>query len=256
MMISTYRNSAALGLLMAIGSGTAMAQSEQPKVRSVVFSTVKADRIGDYLSATKDMTEAVKKAGSERSFSMWVSVSGPREYAVVRYHAKWSELDAAPGTDPALKGIAGQLSALAARVNATVESTRRVIYVLDHELSLPLADAPPQPIAQVLRTWVRPDQLEAYRALVKSDLLPAAKKSGVKTYSVAHVRAGGANQEYNTVSGLDNWAALDGVSPIVTGLGGQAAYDKFLAKLRPLVTRTEYEMYRYMPDRSYLAPKK
>ncbi len=255
MMISTYRSSAALAMLMAIGGGTAMAQPEQPKVRSVQFATVKADRVGDYLSATKDFTEAVKKAGSERSYSTWVSLSGPREYALVRYHTKWSELDALPGSDPALKGIAGQLSALNARINATIESSRRVIYVLDHDLSLPLPDAAPQPIAQVLRTWVRPDQLEAYRALVKSDLLPAAKKAGVKRYSVAHVRAGGANQEYNTVSGLDNWAALDGESPIVAGLGGQAAYDKFLAKLRPLVTRTEYEMYRYMPERSYPAPK-
>ncbi len=255
-MISTYRSSVALGALMAVSAGTVMAQSEPPKVRSVVFSTVKADRVGDYLSASKDIAEALKKAGSERSYSTWVSLSGAREYAVVRYHTKWSDLDTEPGSDPALKGIAGQLSALSARIIATIESSRRVMYVLDHDLSLPLADAPPQPIAQVLRTWVRPDQLEAYRALVKSDLLPAAKKSGVKTYSVAHVRAGGANQEYNTVSGLDNWAALDGESPIVTGLGGQAAYDKFLAKLRPLVTRTEYEMYRYMPNQSYLAPKK
>ena len=151
MMISTYRSSATLAMLMAIGSGTAVAQSEQPKVRSVTFSTVKADRIGDYLSATKDMTEAVKKAGSERSYSTWVSLSGPREYAVVRFHTKWSELDAQPGSDPALKGIAGQLSALFARMSATIESSRRVIYVLDHDLSLPLADAPPGPIAQVLR---------------------------------------------------------------------------------------------------------
>ena len=256
MMISTYRSSAALGLLMVIGGGTAVAQSEQPKVRSVIFSTIKPDRIGDYLSATRDFTEAVKKAGSERSYSTWLSLSGPREYALVRYHTKWSEFDSLPAAEPALKGIAGQLSALNARINATIESSRRVMYVLEHDLSLPLSDAPPQPIAQVLRTWVRPDQLEAYRALVKSDLLPAAKKSGVKAYSVAHVRAGGANQEFNTVSFLDNWAALDGESPIVTGLGGQAAYDKFLAKLRPLVTRTEYEMYRHMPNQSYLAPKK
>ena len=89
-------------------------------------------------------------------------------------------------------------------------------------------------MVQVLRTWVRPEHIEAYRTLVKSDTLPAIKKSGAKMYSVGHVRVGGANQEYSSVIALDNWAALDGVMPIVTGLGGQAAYDKFLTKLRTL----------------------
>ena len=254
MMRSIYRTSATLGVLMAVSAGTIVAQPEQPKVRSVTFATISPGRIGDFLSASREMTEALKKAGSERSHSTWTSLTGPREYALVRYLNQWSELDTT--VEPKLSGIAGQLSSLQARINATIESQRRVLYLLDHDLSLPLADGPPQPIAQVLRTWVRPEHIEAYRNLVKSDLLPAAKKSGVKAYSVARVRAGGANQEYNTVSFLDNWAALDGVSPIVTGLGGQAAYDKFLAKLRPLVTRTEYEIYRYLPNQSYLAPKK
>jgi hypothetical protein len=257
MMVSTYRSSAALGVLMAVSAGTIMAQPEQPKVRSVVFSTVKFDRIGDFLAASREFTEAVKKGGSEHSYSTWVSLSGPREYALVRYHMKWSELDSAPGAEPALKGIAGQLSALNARISATIESSRRVFYLLDHDLSLPLApDATPQPIAQVLRTWVRPEHIEAYRTLVKSDLLAAAKKSAVKLYSVSHVRAGAANQEYSIVSGLDNFAALDEVSPIITGMGGQAAYDKFLGKLRALISRSEYEMYRYLPNQSYMAPKK
>ncbi len=255
MMTSIYRNFLPMSLLMAVGAGTAMAQPEQPKVRSVQFVTVKPDRIGDFLAAGREMTEAVKKGGSERSFSTWTSLSGPREYALVRYLSNWSELDTT--VEPKLNSMAGQLTALQARINASVESQRRVFYALDHELSLPLApgDAP-QALAQVLRIWARPDQIDAFRALVKSDLLAAAKKSGMKTYSVAHVRAGGANQEYSIVSGLDNWAALDSVSPIVTGLGGQAAYDKFLAKLRPLVTRSEYEIYRFLPNQSYAAPKK
>jgi hypothetical protein len=254
-MTFIYRSSAALTVLMAVSAGTAIAQAQQPKVREVIFSTVKADRIADGVSARRELAEAMKKAGSERSYSTWTSLTGPREYVVVRYHAKWSDLDTAPGAEPALKGIAGQLSVLNARIADTIESSRRVFYVLDHDLSLPLADTPPA-MAQVLRTWVRPDQLEAYRSLVKSDLLPAAKKSGMKSYSVSRVRAGGANQEFSTVTGLDNYAALDGVSPIVTGLGGQAVYEKFLAKMRPMVTRTEYQIYRYLPNQSYTAPRK
>ena len=252
--MSICRTSAALGALMAMNAGAVMAQSEQPKVRSVVFSTVKAGRVGDFLAANKETVETLKKAGSERGYTAWVAGSGPREYAFVRYHNQWAELDA-PQREPKLSAVAGQLTALGARIGATIESSRRVLYVLDHDLSIPMGDAPTA-MVQVLRTWVRPDQIEAYRTLIKSDVLAAAKKSGMKTYGVAHVRGGGANQEYNSVTELANWAALDGVNPIVTGMGGQAAYDKFLAKLRPLVSRSEYEIYRYLPDQSYLPPRK
>lgn len=253
MTTSICRDAVALSLLVAVSASTAAAQTEQPKLRSVAFSAIKPDRIGDFLAATKELAEAMKKGDSERSYTTWTSLSGPREYALVRYHNTWAELDTP--LEPKLNGIGGQLATIAARIAATIESQRRVVYLLDHELSLPIGD-PPSAMVQVLRTWVRPEHIEAYRMLVKSDTLPAIKKSGARMYSVSHVRVGGANQEYSSVVALDNWAALDGVTPIVAGLGGQAAYDKFLTKLRPLIARSEYEIYRYLPNQSYLAPRK
>ena len=254
MSTSTRRSWVSIGLLAAISAGAVFAQPAQPTIRSVTFFTIKADRVGDYLSAVKDYVALRAKAGSERYMSNWQSLSGTREYALVTYHAKWAELDVTP--DPTLQSVAAQNSALVARINATVESRRTVHYALEGELSLPMPGGDPQPLARVLRTWVRPEQLSAYRALVKSDLLPAAKKAGLTVYSVARVRFGGSTYEYNSVTGLDKWAELDGEAPLTAAMGGQAAYDKFLAKLRTMITRSEYEMYRFLKDQSYMPPAK
>ena len=252
MTTPTRRSLASIGLLMAITGGAVFAQPAQPTIRSVTFYTIKADRVGDYLAAVKELAALRAKGGSERYGSTWASLSGPREYALVTYHSKWAEFDIIP--DPKMQSMAGQVSALFARINNTVESSRRVIYSLESELSLPLPSGDPQPLSRVLRTWVKPDQLAAYRALVKSDLLPAAKKAGNKIYSVSRARMGSSNYEYSTVTGMDKWADLDGEAPLITAMGGQAAYDKFLLKLRTMVTRSEYEVYRFLKDQSYMRP--
>lgn len=247
------RNWASISLLTAVSAGTVFAQP-QPSIRSVTFATIKADRVADYLAAVKEIAVLMQKGGSERPYSTWVSLSGPREYAVVRYTSKWAEYDTV--LEAKLQPMAGQLTALLSRINSTIESSRRVIYALESELSLPLPNSDPQPMARVLRTWIRPDQVNAYRALIKSDVLPAMKKSGSQLFSVARVRFGGSTYEYNSVTGLDKWAELDGEVPLVTAMGGQAAYDKFLAKMRPMITRSEYELYRFMKDHSYMPPAK
>lgn len=248
----TRRSWACTGLLMAITAGAVFAQPAQPTIRSVTFYTIKADRIGDYLAAVKDLAALRAKAGSARYSSTWASLSGPREYALVTYRSKWAELDVV--ADAKMQPVAMQYAALLARINATVESSRTVHHALDSELSLPLPTGDPQPLARVLRTWVRPDQVDAYRALTKSDVLPAYKRAGTKFYSVARTRFGGSTFEFTSVTGLDKWAELDSEVPLIKAMGGQAAYEKFLAKRATMVARTEVEMYRFLKDQSYMPP--
>jgi hypothetical protein len=250
MLASISRRFTFIGLLTAVSIGSALAQPTQPKLRVVSFYTVKADRLGDFNAATKEYVEALKKGGSERGMTLWQSLTGEREYALVRYHGSWAELD--QQREPKLQPLAGEVSTITARIIACVETYRRVMYELDGDLStlLPMGSEP-QAMARVIRTWVRPEHVTAYRALYKAEVLPAAKKAGLKLFSVSHVRFGGSTSEFSSVIGLDKWAQLDGEAPMVTAMGGQAAYDKFLAKLRPLITRSEYVMYRYVKDSSY-----
>ena len=233
-MTSTTRRSwACTGLLMAITAGAVIAQPAEPTIRSVTFSTIKADRVGDYLAAVKEIAALTAKAGSARYSSTWASLSGPREFARVTYRSKWAEFDVV--ADPKMQPVAGQYAALLARIFATVESSRTVHQVLDSELSLPLPTGDPQPLARVLRSWVRADQVAAYRALTKSDVLPAYKRAGTKTYSVARTRFGGSTFEFTSVTGLDKWAELDSEVPLIKAMGGQAATFSGLAGLGDLM---------------------
>ena len=97
---------------------------------------------------------------------------------------------------------------------------------------------------------VRPEKVDEYLALMKSDLLPAVKKAGLKDYSLARVRFGAPSSDFLSVAAMDSWADLDGTSWIIRAMG-EDGYQRFLAKLRPLRTESEWNIYRYMPDLSY-----
>ena len=241
-------------LVLALSITSVSAQTPQPAIRVATHYTIKADRVGEFLSATKDYAEALRKGGSERPFGLWASLSGPTEYVVVAHRTKWAELDVI--REPKLKDMEPQLTALRSRINSTIESSQRVIEALEADLSLPMPSGDPQPLARVMRTWVKPEHVNAYMALVKSDVLPAAKKSGQKLFSVGRVRFGGSTYQFSTVTAFANWAEMDSPPALTAAMGGEAAYQKFLAKLRPLVTRNEYEMYRFMKDQSVMPAAK
>ena len=172
----------------------AWAQTE-PSIRSISFATIKADRVGDFQAAVKEYAALSKKAGSERYFSLWASNSGPREFVRVDYHAKWAEFDVFQ--DPKLKDVAGQASAISMRINQTIESSHRVIDVAVPDLSLPRSGTMPA-MVRTLRTRVKPERVNDYIALMKSDLFPAVKKSGVKAYGVSRTRFGGPTNEFRS----------------------------------------------------------
>ena len=98
---------------------------------------------------------------------------------------------------------------------------------------------------------VRPDKVNEYLALLKSELFPAVKKAELKSYSIAQVRYGAPTSEFLSVSGLNNWAQLDERGGIPKAMG-EDGYQRFLAKIRPLILASEYNIYRLERDLSYL----
>jgi len=230
-----------------VAAATMIAPARAQNVRSVTFYTVKPDRTGDFLAATKEYAALMKKGGSDRFFQVWHSVTGANEYAFVRNYAKWAELDVLP--EPKMKEHEAQVQSIFSRIGACEESYYRVIDELLPDLSL-LQTVSVQMI-RVLRTRVRPEKVNEYMALVKSEVLPAMKKAGMKVYGVSQVRYGGPNTEFINVSGLDKWADLDGGLAIQKAMG-EEGYQRFLAKLRPLIIDSEAAIYRFVPDSSYM----
>jgi hypothetical protein len=227
------------------------ARAQQANIRSVSFSTIKPDRVSDFIAATKEYAGVMAKGGSERSFSVWHSLTGANEYALVRMYRQWAELDAGP--EPKMKEQATQLQGINTRIVACIESSHRVIDEILPDLSFSQSD--PVQMIRVLRTRVRPEKVDEYLAMVKSEVLPAAKKAGLKAFSVAQQRYGAPGTEFISVAGMTNWGDLDGGTWIQKAMGAEV-YQRFLAKLRPLTVESEAIIYRLVPDSSYSAPAK
>jgi hypothetical protein len=218
-------------------------------IRSITFYKIKSEKFADWSAARREYIDLLKKAGSTRYHTQWTSLTGDAELAIVSYHQKFAEFDE---PDPALKAVEADYARLVARFQACVESRTRVIDVIQPDLSVPAGPQIPN-VVSVLRTVVKPEKINDYIALVKSELLPAVKKAGLKEFSVARSRYGQPNSQFSTVTGIPNWAWLDSPSPITTAMGDEA-YQRFLAKLRPMIDSSQYDVYRYQPGQSYAPP--
>ena len=223
--------------------------AQERNFRSTTFYKINPGRVGDFQAAVKEYNAVLAKASYDKPYAMWVSQTGDREYALVSYHAKLAELDMLRADDPKLKNQQADLTRIAARINQCAQESRRSVGEVDKDLSLPPSKEMPKMVS-VLRIHLHPDKVDEYLALVKSELMPAVKKSGVKAYSVVRTRYGGSRAEIVSAVGVDSWADLDGMSPIVKAMGADA-YQTYLKKIRPLMQDAEYNVYRYQPELSY-----
>ena len=133
-----------------------------------------------------------------------------------------------------------------------VELDRAGRVKVNPDLSLPDSGKMPTMI-RVLVTQVRPDKVKDYLELAKNEIIPGIKKSGLKDYSIAQSRFGEPNTVITSVVGFNNWADLDGGLGLEKGIGKEA-YQSFLGKLTPLIVSSQFDVYRFRPDLSYLPP--
>ena len=239
--------------ILAVGVAAALvtsAAAQDANIRSVTFYTVKPDRIGDFQAEIKQYNALLAKGGSTHYGSVWLSLTGPRTYALAVNHKTWAELDA--GADPKMKEQEVDLARINMRIGDCAESWHRVIEEVNPDLSLPDSGKMPTMI-RVLVTQVRPDKVNDYLALVKSDILPAVKKSGAKDYSIARGQFGEPSTTVISVLGLNNWADLDGGLGVEKALGKEG-FQSFLLKMAPLIVSSQFDIYRFQPNLSYLPP--
>jgi hypothetical protein len=223
--------------------------AQDGNIRSITFYTVKPDRIGDFQAEIKEYDAILVKGGSERYASTWVSLTGPREYAHVSYYTKWADLDAGP--EPKMKEQAADLARITVRIVDCTESSHRSIEEVLPDFTLSSGEMPK--MIRVLVTQVRPDRFNEYLELARNEILPAVKRGEVKDYNFSETRFGASSTEVVSVAGLSSWADLDGGFGAEKGLGKEG-YQALLNKVRPLIVSSEYNVYRFEPDLSYLPP--
>ncbi len=244
------RSFAAVLMLGAIAV-PAWAQA-QPAIRAITHMRVKPDKMGDWLAAEKDYVALVQKAGSDRSFTFWQAMTGPREYIMVRYYSKWAELDMI--NDPKMAEHAAAMAGIMARINASLESSWREVHSMQPDLTLPRPAEMPKMI-RTARITVASGKWDEVLDTLKTVTLPAMKAAGVTSYGVGRIRYGGGANQLLTHTGFNSWADLDGPTPIEKS-AGRDAYLKYAARMGTLTTRTEWTIYRFRPELSYTAAAK
>ncbi len=219
-------------------------------IRTVLLVKVKAGQEDNWKSAVKDYIALFKKAGSKESVTVWDSQTGPSQHAVVWYSSKWKDMDE---QDPAMKGSEADMARGIARLSVVTDSLEYWIDEMQPDLMIRSNDVPP--MIRVGRTRAIAGKMNELRALFHDELFPAIQKSGATDFGVAVARFGTPTNEIHTYLGIKSWADLDG--PIGAEKGMTAGeYTAFQAKLGSLIESTEFSIWKFDPELSYLAPTK
>jgi hypothetical protein len=219
-------------------------------IRTVILVKVKLDQEENWRATLKDFIALDKKAGSKQTVTVWDSQTGPSQHAVVVYSSKWKELGE---DDPAMKGSEAEVARLYARLNSVTDSLEYWIDEMQPDMVIRSNDVPP--MIRVGRTKVVAAKMDEVRALFHDQLFPAIQKSGASDFGVAVARFGTPTNEIHTYLGMKGWADLDGPIGIRKGMTADE-YKAFEAKLLPMIESTEYSIWKFAPELSYLAPSK
>jgi hypothetical protein len=222
----------------------------QGNIRSVLFVKLKPGHDDNWKATVKDYIALQKKAGSEQSFTIWESQSGPELYAVVWYSAKWKELGE---DDPKMKGHEAELSSLFRRFDADTDSLDKWVDEIQPDLHIVSKEIPAY--VRTGRTRVESGKMDEALAALRSDVMPAVKKSGATSFGIGVGRFGTLSNEIHSYLGISGWGDFDGPVGAEKGMT-PAEWKAWQAKIGPLIEGTQWDVWKYEPDLSYMAPAK
>jgi hypothetical protein len=218
---------------------------------SINIVRVKADMLTQYQEFARNETiPALKKGGVKERQAWGTGVFGESyEFVYVTPIESFAQYDS-PG--PLVKAL-GEEGA-----RAYGEKARRLI-LSSHtygvqtrpDLSLMGNMTGPPKLAVINSIHVLPGKGPAFEALLKGDVLPAVKKAGVTNYFVSQTVFGGDPNEYVTLTLMDSFAEIGKGSPVARGMGGQAAFNRWAAKVGGIIASQERSVGRYLPDLSF-----
>jgi hypothetical protein len=220
-------------------------------MRNVLRYQVKADRITEFEEIEKQVAASYRKAGGDHFRVVFREAVGNGQYWVISPMNKYADRD---GPNPYTKVTTEQERAVRnARLMQCLEHVQSTIERSYEDLTINTPGTNgPLPLLRLTRTRVRNGKNDEYLAALKTDLIPALKKMGVKSFRVRQVLYGGNLNEFSTASGMEKWAEMDGsTNELAKAMGGDAAFKKYTDKMEQIVTARDRVMLRYLPDLSY-----
>jgi hypothetical protein len=234
-------------LLLLVGVCASLpVMSQGAPVHSAVTNRVAPERFAEWQDLRRQLVDIYKKAGRERSQLVYSSLSGPLEYVIVQQYPKWESLAPAQ-QDPKLKDFAGELAGLNSRLLRCVEIYSRDLGRVS-ELSYGMKEEP-APMVRVIRTTLKPGVAAEYMNLMKTEVVPAYKKAGVKTFVL--ITPGYGDGAVSTVNPT-SWKDIDEGNVLLKALG-RDGLTALMKKLDALIVKRQVDLYQYRPGLSYRA---
>jgi hypothetical protein len=222
----------------------------QQSWRSVTLTTVKPERVAEWLEIQRSQTIPMQQKGGIKERDTWQSGAPFGEgntYAIVTPIDKFATYDA-PNLARRVLGDAAQ-----AYQNklAAITVSRRTFAIQDRpELSIAPAPVAKYAAAILTDTTIVSGHAEQYEAYVKNDLVPLLKKDNVVGYLVSRTTFGGNANEYHSLMLISSFADIDR-GPAQARLLKPAEAAAMTAKVTPHVEHVERTILRYVPDLSY-----
>lgn len=240
---------AGMALSMAIACPAQSDTPKSPSLLGVLVSRVKPDMIQEFENLSKNgLNPALKKAGVPfRQVWTTATFGNLYEYVSVSPIDKFADFDGTPALDRAL-GKDGAATVLA-KIRRCVGDSSRSAMLFRPDLSI-VKDSTTPKMAVITTLRLAIGKGPDYESWLKSDLLPALRKSEIDGYWVHQTVFGGNINEWTALTLVRNYADLDGEGPLIRALGREAV-GKILAKAAPFVVSVERSIARTRPDLSY-----
>jgi hypothetical protein len=226
--------------------------AQEPQFLRVSVVKVKPERTLEYEQLQAELTAAYKKAGVPwRSVWRTGAFGDVSTWVGVTPIAKFADFDA-----PLLAKAMGERAyeRYLTRARNCVASVQYLAVQFRPDLSISSGSAAPPKLGVVADIHVVPGKELVFEGMIKSEVLPAMRKAGIKDYWVHKTVFGGPPNLYTIVSVVENYAELDRGSPLERSMGKEG-FQKMRERLAGVVAQVNVELSAVVPELSYSASR-
>jgi len=227
-----------------------------PQWLSVTVVHIKPELVLEYQDFMKNEALPTLQKGGMKSRETWTTAGFGEsfEYVYVTPIDNFAQYD---GPGPIVKALGEEgARAYGAKVRRFLSSSQTYAVQTRPDLSYMGKMSGPPKMAVVNWIHIAPGRNVDFENVIKNDIVPALKKADVLGYFVSQTVHGGDVNEYVTLTIVENFAEIGKGSPVIRGMGGQEAFNKFLSKVSGIIAHQERSVMRLVPELSFTAPVK
>jgi hypothetical protein len=238
-------------ILVAVAAAT-VASAQQPTMVRLGYSKLNPGAMAEYEALSKLVSGAYKKAGVPFREVWTTGVAGEMMMVSVSPVESLAQFD---GPSPVMSQLSPEERVRYSQLaRSAIRESRFVLAQLVPELSIISESDQMMPLVRVSNIVVKPGKNPEFETLVKTMLLPAWKKAGLKQVHVLRNITGASIGGYSLVSFAKNYAEVESWGSTEKLLSPEL-YHRFLESVGSTVESAENMFARLLPDLGYSAQR-